>query len=781
MKRYIVPSVAALCLMAGCKESTIPGFTPKEGEEVVFGIRTNDTRTIYGEYNDQTKSYPISWLAGDQVYVMSPQANVKEGQYQINLGDAESAAAGTLDKISAAGVQWGSNPTGDFYSVYPYSRVQMTNSTTNPTNRTVVMRMPHMQNDYIGNESGTYKAYPDMSAAMMYANTQDVANGQPVTLLYTPFATALRFTLQGPSTIVGGSITGDAVQIQNIRITAPANQQIAGNFTLTFPDGTEAPTVKLNSTTDNVNYYNYVEIFSSYEGSEGGGYLTLKQNESIELNAFLMLDKATELGSGWSITVNCVGGKSFTKSLASSKTATLQPGQIHNLGLMPPLKIPGTISEWDTSNWMVNIPRNTYLSEISLPGSWNSLNKDFQYNQNGVSSSSAFDSNATAVLQAQYNAGCRAFHLDTRWQATTNWAGGAVDFKELGIANGGSNTNTVAQGSIGTTSGTVKSDGNDGGRVMTADNNPSFASALSTITAESKDDEYMIVFVSFAQDSKTRKSITWQQAVSNACAQNSKVIMATSLNQNSVVGEVLGKVIVVICDTDDPVSIANSPCFAFKSPMTLTQVMFDQDYLTSPLQYAVNTNSSGISMLYSQVQITSSGSAGFSGDRGYAPTLDQRTDQLNNILNYSLTNYGKTDYAHNNWLYMGLGGYAQSSSSSSSSSKSYDKITETYTPWIYNKVMNMSAVPTSSQTKYYPVGIVLMNFVTGTSSLATGVDGQAVTGQSAVKQILLLNSKYQKAYNPDWWDQTGGGTTPAKSPADYSSSHTNGGNAWTVN
>ena len=57
------------------------------------------------------------------------------------------------------------------------------------------------------------------------------------------------------------------------------------------------------------------------------------------------------------------------------KNLILKPGMMHRLADLPPIALRG---EWDVATWMRYIPRNVYLSEISIPGSWESLNPDFQ-------------------------------------------------------------------------------------------------------------------------------------------------------------------------------------------------------------------------------------------------------------------------------------------------------------------------------------------------------------------------------------------------------------------
>lgn len=75
-------------------------------------------------------------------------------------------------------------------------------------------------------------------------------------------------------------------------------------------------------------------------------------------------------------------------------------------------------------------------------------------------------------------------------------------------------------------------------------------------------------------------------------------------------------------------------------------------------------------------------------------------------------------------------------SSYSSNGSGYDNIAQTYNTWIQGKVDEMGSVPEgqSEVVPYYPVGIVLMNFVT--------------EYPETLKNILLLNNKYRLQYDP---------------------------------
>lgn len=712
-KYFMIPLLALLA--SGCQDEERSTVQPANGEEVKFDatLGQNTTRTIYGPESDN--AFPIYWVNGDEVIVSSPECANSNGvgtaNYKVTVKSATQNYATSLDKTSEIGVRWGENETASFYSVYPASGAELDKNYS-----TVTLNMPLRQDCDIVEENGEKVVRPNMDACFMYAKTPGVKSGETVNLKYIPLSTAIRFKLQGPS-------EGDAVTVNSITLTAPAKVTISGEFNVNFAsadtDGSQMPTVTA------VRGFNTVYITAAETGS---GYLTLGRNESIEMNAFLLLTDETPISNDWSIQIATSNG-TFTKKLGgqSGGNMTLVPGKIHRLPDLPTLD--GN-AEWDPSDWMVNIPRNVYLSEISIPGSWNSLNSDSQGEKPSIT--------------AQYNAGIRAFHIDTRWRAeyVWDWFDWGYKVKDLGVADGGTNTDL------------------SGGKVMT--NSTTFEATLSEITKpfqdpNKEDDEFMVVICTFAQGSYdyNRENGGWEKQISEICAKNDYVIDAKKLNQNSVVKDVLGKVIVIV-NTENSVSIPDSKCLFMNMGMTLEQAEFTNNpYYERSLTYG-NKGLSGINVYGTHAQLTATGNQGEDGgDRGYAPTISQRRDKCENILAWSQTNYDDlNNYAHNAWLYLGLGGYQMRGSIIKD--EDHETVAKTLNGWINGKITEMDT------NGYYPVGIVLMNNATNPEY-----------SSNVAKNILLLNTKYRQAYDPDRSPITGeyldGGSTMQSVAPGYSS------------
>lgn len=700
----------SLLALVACNQENMPERpTPTPGAEVKFGVslnKTDVTRTIYGDENNN--AFPIYWVQGDKVLVTSPQClnGRNTAQYEVSVKTATQNYATSLNKTGAVGVQWGQDDTADFYSVYPADKASVIGTIFSLT-------MPNVQRDQV--QLDNKKAYADMNACFMGAVSKEVANGSEVNLTYKPLSTAIRFTLRGPSASVGQ--TDSEVIIS--KVVLKANQPIAGDFTVDM--STETPTMELGTNT-----YNEITLYTYYAST--GGHLALRVGESVELNAFVIPHKDLAVNDNWKLEVTTAEGVVYTTSLKGTGDGKLMPGKIHRFkGQLPSLPAPTT--KWDPSNWMVNIPRNVYLSEISIPGSWNSLNKDFQYAADGKSELNVNSVEAqVAAIDSQYNAGVRAFHIDTRWKGKYEAFKGYV-MTDLSVANG-ADANTK---------------GLTGLKYMPKDN-ISFATVLKCITDHVKSNEYMMVFCTFAQNSYEETEGGWMKAISDACADD-RIIDARTISANTVVGDVLGKVIVIVNCAKDPQTIDNLPTGS-KCLFTYTPLELDKNQYTNPnfLYYTgaiVNCADASLNMFSAQAQIMASPMDATKGytvsGRGYAPTWEQRKQKTENILKWSLDNFQKTNYAHRDWLYNGLGGYLCESGGKEVKG-SYREVAEKLNLWIDDKIKKMSAHPDPSQgqTRYYPVGLVLMNYVT-----------DAVYGKPVLLDILSINNKFRKAYDPN--------------------------------
>lgn len=693
--------MSALALLAcSCQEDKItdPTGTAAPGVEVNFGgmLGDGETRTIYGSEADG--GFPIYWVDGDQVLIASPdcaESGVPSATYAVSVDGPQQNYATSMDKTGEIGVRWGDNLTGAFYSIFPVVANEAGTETNkfNSDYKSARVMVTTQQNCLWNTTNNTVS--PDMRACIMYAKTENVNAGEAVNLAYKPLSTAVRFLVNGPT-------TGDPITISYIRLWAPTGVSLSGTFDVDFTqtDASGMPVVKA------VNGVNYASMNAANRPGTGGTYLTLAAGEKAEVQLFFLLENEVTMDENWRIVVATSDGRLFTKNITATAggNTTLKPGQIHKLPGLPSLSQP---EAWDPSNWMANIQRNVYLSEISIPGSWNSLNPDYQ--------------GENPNLTAQYNAGVRAFHLDTRWRATNDWYGiiGSAPITDLGIATGGS-TYDVGGGKCATQSA------------------PRFVDALNEVTSRVQPDEYMVVYCTFAQGSYAYED--WRKEIADACANNDAVIDASKLNANSTVADVLGKVIVIVSTYTE--GAVQSKMFFTDLRNALDQEEFQRESYFKKDLTLNNETLSDIDLYATYATITDDNNGEDMGDRGYGPSLDERQTKCENLFNWSQNNYSEGEFNHNAWMFTGLGGYVFEHKSwdiaGTLDNENYTAVNNKLVAWLNGRLRDMEV-----NDAYYPVGIVFMNDALNHRS------GNDVDVSTTIEDILLLNNRYRKAYDPN--------------------------------
>ena len=737
---YILLSALAFASASCINEELNPDQpTAETGDEVKFGLSLGDpkTRTVYGDETDHN-TFPIYWIDGDKVQVFSPQCleGRRSAEYKVILPSdvANPYYAEDLAKTGEYGVQWGNNETADFYSLYPSGNYTLSSDGTKAENITInYTQSINVNGDIVKS---------DMEDCLMYAKNTAVTRGSVVKLHYDPISTVVMVTLKVAENAFGTD--AESFTVQSISLIAPDGTDIAGTFSLNISNGTFGGFAEGKSSNT---------IISQIVNSSTGGFHTLSNGKSITIPLFLA-PAAYSSVEKWKVQV-VANGNTYTKTLNINKA--LEPGQIHKITL-PELK-PAT-TEWDVSKWMTYIPRNVYLSEVSIPGSWNSINPDFQ----------DVGSTDSETIANQYAQGVRAFHLDTRWKASYSWS----FFQKvigLGVADGGD---------VGSSGSSIVTSGD---KYMRGDDTPLVEDIISQLVSYIKTtpEEYMVLVCSFAQSSINHEGSNgyWYGEISAICnkdAYKDYIVDATKIDSNTLVGDVLGKILVIVNMQE---SISNtttlpsgSRCMFTYMPSELESTRFDSSSNETLLKnnsdnlwYSGTTaTTSGLTMYNNQAQITSSTGSGISHDRGYAPSVTERSAVLNGILNWSKSNYNTENYAHDKWVYLGLGGYQVSEGGDAGAvSGSYSTIASTYNTWINGKVTEMGTTPSGQTTAvpYYPVGIVLMNYVNDYAS--------------TVKNILLLNNKYRLQYDSS---KPSDYNPQALSLAEYGATATVGGDAF---
>lgn len=771
MKKLLTIAAGTIVLVS-CSGDKITGPTSpaNPGSEVNFSLQftgNNMSRTIYGD--EANNSFPIYWVNGDEVLIASPGATIENARYTIEAGENQDYAT-SMTKIGDAGIQWGSTFPQNFYSIYPVGYTTQNNTAVENTlynNSGVAVAHLNVRDNQIVRFAKTVtadgtvwkgtpidhlgKQNPD---ALMYAQKQMTEDGA-VTLRYIPFTTAFHIDLAGYD-LTDQLGEDPTVTIEEVIVEAPAGVTLVGDFTATFDANcVDAPTVDVSgNTTRNSNIIRVQTMDSEYR------YLTINKGEKVSFNVFA-IPVGNEVSSDWKLTVRTLTG-TYTRPLTPGQgtdAGKLIAGMVHKLN-MPAFMVNSDFT-FDKTSWMSQIPRNVYITNLSLPGAWYSRQSEYQGTNNGT----------TWTLQALWDAGVRAFSCETR-TATARW---------------GSTTPTKV---------VVSGTGVNGGMLSDAyyyggDDISGVMGDLADAVSESG---YAVLVLSYADGGKgghrSRDYAFWLQGIYNSynslsAARKAKIYQGP-LTSETTVGDVLGKLILQVNVASGlvggDITIGD---YAGNLPGLLTYVNRKRESGTAPISqmhwsewndsYMVNKITSLPSQdladvtnalmgldpntLYCNYTIANRTQL----DTGTAtdlPTYANRKQAISRILRNSeiVLNNGR----HNIWSMIGAGGTQATSSSSSTSAQSF---AANMNAWLLEQLETRM-----NNGNYAPLGLVLCNYIANT---VNGVDGNEI-----IDHIVRMNQMFRLSRDenkPEWPDS---GQTVSKSQADYSSSLSKDPNGW---
>lgn len=437
-------SAIALFGLSGCKDSieTTGGTPVQTGDEIQFGSFLSNslvqTRTVYGnptEFNDANgrypKSYPVNWEDGDEIMIFCPQASQPSNgrvNYRITPDPSKPAMAVRVDKIEDVGLQWGTgegeNGTHRFYGIYPASAVKGTAEESQEGK--ITFNIPELQK--VGkwkiskNADGsiTYNGIANTDYAYMYAftsvNKNEVTDQNPVNLQFRPLTTVLEVIVNGPNA------ADETINVTNLNIiaqdenTAPV---LTGDFICgisTDGSGDEIISVVDDGSSNYsrssisiplyINNDDVVEVESGLNAEDYKGKpIALKKGDMIRVRGFFLRGNDNNLPvNTLQVAVAQVGTAPKKKNLQTADIAATQV----NIVDLPAMEKGGT------NYWMSSIPSNTYISELSIPGSKFSVLTAENNSKNIYQ---------TATIDQQFNDGVRAFILQTSTIREVTWSG----------------------------------------------------------------------------------------------------------------------------------------------------------------------------------------------------------------------------------------------------------------------------------------------------------------------------------------------------------------------
>lgn len=780
MKNKIFFAFAMLGLLTSCvKDLNNQNAIPTPGNEVILSasVNTPATKTVYGA--EGLTTVPVKWVHNDVISVFGttcslPQADYVVKTYQKVNGEVTDQPltstpntnadgqnyADELVRKGASGVQWGTESMSDFYAVYPAAKGTITPILN--SQKVAGVKVPAsvssqqynsfsvVNNVLVGSPFHTGDRTYGMDDAIMYAYTKDAtptdANGNPKTvdLNFKPFSTVLQFHIGSwhgdTASGLQSDQTGQSIKVTNITLQAPYN--IAGDFTLSL-NGSKASAEE--GTTNKISITPAEEIVWTY-------------GQALEFSVFVIPVAGQTLSSGWKVTITANDG-SRTFSLKPTSTADnkadLEPGMIHKLNVAGfPV---AAIWKYDPATWITTVPRNIYISDLSLPGAWYATDNSYQ----------------NATLQQQYNAGVRAFNIDCRLTLNTSTSVGKANGKTGSIPNYFNevwreyvdNAKHVQDGTLvlacsGTEDGSL-------GNVSSIGKTVKQALKELGVLAQGNPNEYVEAIITVAQkpfDENTgykyiRGTVNPQMvltAIVNVLKDSevAPYIYGSAegevITPETTVGDVRGKVVVKVnLNTDD----AHLRAYNYGAPMLISEGSMASSaigYISGDVVSGSFTGMNTAEMYWSNSYPQSSSSVKqmkYYYHQAQAttgtPTVANRKAAIKAILSKSYEIYSRN--THDAMFQLGIGGWTSDGNSGKTN------LSSELNPYVYG-IINSMLTGAEYEGQVYtpaPVGAVLMNFATSTSNSTPAL----------IKAIIDLNGKYflnRDTTKPAWPNQYGG-------------------------
>lgn len=737
MKRYSLYILTIVSLLISCTDSKEDYISPNKGKEVAFSASVENgnhkSRTVYGSEitSGDVSSVVVNWVDGDKITVYAPDCSVKKANYSIVTGGKEQNYANDLVKEGAAGIQWGTSEGSAFYAIYP--AVEGTFSENDNGYTAVETQISPIQYVDFGTEivgktetnPGTWVGTPynvgqegkNMPNALMYAyssyesSMDEKGNPREVNLRFKPYSTVLKFTLNGWEAGNGMSDyhSGTKVEVKKLKLEAPYT--IAGKCLFEFPENNDGnPTVTSNESDEAAS--SIIEVYPKKN-------VLLGEGEKLEFSIFAIPQEYTmDATDYWTVSLETDYGVFTYKMMPSvdSENTELISGQIHKITI-PTLEINTGAVELDAKQWIKYIPRNVYLSELSIPGAWYATNSDYQ---------------GSATLSEMYTNGVRAFNIDCRMTYLKGTSG------DMDLYCAGSEKHNSLQA-------------NDGTTVLTA--LTQLAGLLPTYDEANPNnynpEEYIVVVLTIAEKPKTSSgNIMGTVDPETVIAKINEILKTnasalklytTPITPNTTVGDVLGKMIVKVninssIDTFKDFEMwnnvaGNASQYALYSEGTIssesTGNIVAGNFKTmnaSPMYWGNSLCNPELIYYYHQTQRTFStnpytDTSKEADEAKYLgiPTIDERKLAINNIIEQSASIYKNN--LHNGWFQLGIGGYVKDRSYSNgvfgfgagwgdTGSEDRALIATELNTHVYNKIQE------KLKTTPSPIGIVLMNHCT---------------------------------------------------------------------
>lgn len=721
---YSLAIVAVAFMATSCQDDELGGGVTnpvQTGDEITFGSSLPEdiqSKTIYGQPDAESRTFPVYWADGDEIAIYCPQASMppsKLARYRISAPTTEpySSTATAVTRIGDAGLQWGSDADlHKFYAFYPSSGVKGTEATglfdlEIPVNQKV--------NKFYQDESGNWHADIDMNLALMYAycgqKKSNTAVGTNIDLHFKPLSTILEIVVQGPEN------ANEALTLTNINVeTVDAEKTpIVGQFHAQITPGsdtdeayTKGSTVTFSSK-DGDKVVNNLSIECSWKEGGKTNFVTLGQGQKLYVKAFMLPTKNID-SKNIKITVSTTKGAVHKTLVNGDQSFTIAQNKVNRVTL-PALK-----TDFETAYWMNSLDPNIYLTELSIPGS----KMTAETADNGASN----PYQATTIEQ-QYKDGVRAFILQTQ-----------RDYRgDLNVSRINKPLTTVLD---------------------------EISNYLKTSQAQGKN-EFAFVLITYNSGSGSQKDwMTSLQTTINGISED--VIYKQEITPNTTLGDVFGK-IVVKCNYNEDEMVNG---LTTSAPMLYTQWLVPYVKGGLDMPWGNPFNATNLKWLYQEVttvtEPTKNTCEPYDGlvihDEKYSAeaSKENKVTYIKELFTKSLEAYKLG--THNTWFMNDLGGsYCWCTVNHGALNRDHDVNYDIVT---LTKELNQLGIDElQNREENAGLGLIFMNFAN------RGTTGQEYKSDLLLQTIIDNNFKFALRKKT---------TTPSPAPS-YDASYNNGGNA----
>lgn len=666
-KVYFYLGIVLTACLSSCKDDSLDNGVKNPvhtGDEILFGSSLSDnanmieTRTVYG---DRTSTgVPVEWVTGDEISIFCPQASQPANKlvyYKVTPDETDASTAAKVEvnfDVSEMGLQWGSSDEHRFYGFYPASAVKemIENEPNVTTDGSILAHLPVEQDvtewryDKAGMTSSsdqtahipTYFGLPNMDLAYMYAYTavdkDTISKDKPINLQFHNLLTVLDITIPGPET--ADSVVVTAINVDDVSGT---NLALTGDFYCYMRDYDGHKTGECESVEDLSKVNNRIAI-STYNPATKR-FISLKKGEQINVKAYIIPHTGESIDKQQlQVSVVPLNGVPKRKKLV---TSDIKSGKINRVRL-PHLE-PGT----ETNYWMSNLDSNVYFTELSIPGSHQSV---------GIEKEShnlfwTYEQYQNKSLAEQFSDGIRAFHFQTTYNNNIRVFACGKTYDEL-------YTYLQELGKI-----------------------------LNDMPADKKD--FVVVNIGFKSNGSAGDENEWYNTLANQLNNNSNYtalpIYKDGIDANTTIGQLARKIVLRI----DRQGITEVPALISAQPNT-TEAPAEKD------MYWGSTNNGRVLTMYAQDATSIDVSK---NDNGELPDMSTKLGYMKTIFSESVTKYQQNN-AHDYLYYMNIGGFYCQAYSGDSQGGDVIRYTEDITPQIIDYIQQRGQDAS--------LGLVMMNF-----------------------------------------------------------------------